>query len=54
MGMSPRQVDDLSLWQFSAASDGYADAHSTSDGAMSEDEIAVAEAALDAAPDVTM
>lgn len=54
MGLSPRQVDDTSLWQFAAANDGYAEAHDPPDGAMSEDEIAAAEAALDAAPDVTM
>lgn len=27
MGLSPRQVDECSLWQFMAAADGYAKAH---------------------------
>ena len=27
MGFSPRQVDEMSLWEFVACADGYAEAH---------------------------
>jgi hypothetical protein len=33
MGMSPSEVDRLSIWQLMAAADGYADAHSPDGGA---------------------
>lgn len=33
MGFTPQQVDAMSLWQWLAALNGYADAHSGKDGA---------------------
>lgn len=29
MGFTPREVDDMSLWEFVACCDGWRDAHST-------------------------
>lgn len=36
MGMSPTEVDKQSLWQFSAAWNGYVQANSPSDGKLTE------------------
>lgn len=36
MGMSPTEVDKQSLWQFSAAWNGYVEANSPSDGKLTE------------------
>lgn len=40
MGLSPRQVDECSLWQLMSAVDGYAKAHGAEEkeGAPEEDE----------------
>lgn len=39
MGFSPEAVGDLSLWQFAAAVEGYVDANSQDDGALSNQEV---------------
>ena len=43
MGLSPRAVDDCSLWQLAAAADGYARAHGGEDRpALTDDEFEAA------------
>lgn len=38
MGFSPQQVNEMSVWQFLAASEGYIKANSPEDGGLSEKE----------------
>ncbi len=33
MGFTPQQVNDMSMWQFNAALEGYVEANSADDGA---------------------
>ncbi len=53
MGFSPAQVGEMSLWQFLACADGWAQAHDPKAAARSNDEADYSdiEATLDAAPD---
>lgn len=52
MGFSPVQVGEMSLWQFFACADGYAQANSPEAAKLSNDEAGdVAKALFDAAPD---
>ncbi len=54
MGFTPQEVEAMSLWQFQAASVGWAEANGAkADGGLTQDEFERAAAALDAAPDVT-
>lgn len=51
MGFTPRQVDDMSLWQFQAAYAGWAEANgATVEEDLSEEDWKAAEAAFDEAP----
>lgn len=38
MGFTPQQVDQMSMWQFMAAADGYSKANSPDTGALSAKE----------------
>jgi len=43
MGFSPRDVDDMTLWEFNACADGYRKAHATEEQApppMADDALA--------------
>lgn len=53
MGFSPRDVDDMSLWQFFACLDGWNAAHGGEKKAMSDAEFEAASRAYDAFPDQT-
>lgn len=48
MGFTPREVDDMSLWQFQAVAAGVAASHRLDDG-LDDDEAAALAAGLDAA-----
>lgn len=48
MGFTPREVDDMSLWQFQTVAAGVADAHRIDDG-LDDDEAATLAAGLAAA-----
>lgn len=52
MGFTPREVDDMSLWQYQAVAAGVAEAHRTDDG-LDDAEAATLAAALDAALDAS-
>ena len=39
MGFTPQQVNDMSLWQFMAAVDGYIEAHTPDDGSLTTQEV---------------
>lgn len=39
IGFTPQQVNEMSVWQFMAAVDGYVEANSTDDGSLSAKEI---------------
>lgn len=55
MGLSPVEVDHLSLWQFRAVIAGWALAHGAEiETELGADAFDAAAAALDAAPDTTM
>lgn len=52
MGFTPREVDDMSLWQFQAAYAGWAAANGAKvEDELTDDEWKAAEAAFDEAPD---
>jgi len=38
MGFTPQQINDMSMWQYLAAVDGYVKANSSDDGALSDKE----------------
>jgi hypothetical protein len=51
MGFHPRQVDDMSIWEFMCCADGYAQANSPSEDApLTVGEIEVLSASIDEPP----
>jgi len=39
MGFTPQQVNEMSMWQFMAAVDGYVEANTADDGSLTTQEI---------------